>query len=655
MKNRILILCLFILGYPFNGHGQTDTLLNIEPDPEFYINSIEQTETSESDIDLTDQMESGWNVTQKKFNINDLSEEVALQILKMTDFQYYQLLKYIDLHGALITIYELNGIEGFDYPDLLTWIPYLEVKPIKNGRSLFKNFFTFSEQQLLIRNIRTIEEQNGYSDEAKTPYPGSPDHLSFKYSFKSKDWFQLTISGEKDAGETFFKGENRKGFSLYSYNLQIKNIGFIRKIILGDYRVHFGQGLIMGNGINMGGNSENQIIKPSLQGVSVMNETSLIKGISCEIGNHKIQGVLFGGYQMVSDSVVGSIFGGSVKWNTQLLRLGVHFVQSNRKEYVPLSEKWYQKGRFAGYTNQNISLDHQLILGSVLLFGECGFSINGGYGIVQGLKIPIDPATKIAFLFRKYSSGFQSISGNSFGKRSGLNNETGVLVTLTTSITRKMDCTIFSDLYRSEWVQYLIDKPCDYIDLGTYLNYKISRDALVEIKYGYKSVYKNKKTLYFNEIEFTHQHKLKLQLAWQPIDKIKLKTEVIYRINITDTLQKVTKTDFRKGFLIYQDLQYSLDKPDLQIHFRMALFESDTYDERIYAYENDLQYCFTINNYYDKGVRYYLIIKYKLEIMTIQGRISRTVYQNKQSVGSGNDQINQNHKTEVKIQTILNF
>jgi hypothetical protein len=646
---------MIILGSHFHGHGQTDTLLNLESDPDLYINNLEQTETIEGEMDLSDQMSSEWNVLQKKFNINDLSEDVALHILKMTDFQYYQLLKYIDLHGALLTIYELNGIEGFDYPDLLKWIPYLEVKPIKNGKALFKNFFSFSEQQLLIREIRTIEDQEGYSDEAQNPYPGSPDHLTFKYSFKSNDWFQLAISGEKDAGETFFKGDNKKGFNFYSYHLQIKNVRLIRKLIMGDYRVHFGQGLIIGNGINMGGNSEIQIIKSSLQGVSVMNETPLIKGISCEIGNHKIQGIVFGGYQMVSDSVVGPIFGGSVKWNTQLLRLGVHFVQVNHNNYVPVSEKWYQKGLFAGYSNQNFSLDHQVILGSTLFFGEWGFSMNGGYGFLQGIKIPIDPATKMQILFRKYSSGFQSILGNSYGKRSALNNETGILATLTTSISRKLDGSIYSDLYRSEWVQYLIDKPCDYIDMGTNLNYKISRDAQVELRYGYKSVYKNKKNLYFNEIEYIHQHKLKLHLAWQPIDKIKLKTEVIYRINISDSLQKVQKTDLRKGFLISQDLQYSIEKPDLQIHCRIALFESDTYNERIYAYENDLQYCFTVNNYYDKGVRYYLIIRYKLGVMTIQGRISRTVYQNKQTVGSGNDQINQNHKTEVKIQTIFNF
>jgi hypothetical protein len=635
--------------------GQNDSVFTMEYDPELLITQMEEVESTENEIDLTDQIHNTWNGNDKKFNINELSEEVAIQYLKMTDFQYYQLLKYIDLHGALLTIYELNGIEGFDYPDLLKWIPYLEVKPIKNGRTLFKNFFTFSEQQLLIRDIRTLEPQKGYSDDVNNPYSGSPDHFSFKYSFKSNDWFQLAISGEKDAGETFFKGENKKGFQLYSYHFQIKNVGIIRKFIVGDYRIHLGQGLIVGSGLNMGGNSEIQVIKPTLQGVSIMNESPLTKGVCTEIGNHKLQGVLFGGYQMIGDSISGVIWGSSLKWNTKLVRFGIHFIQIQYKEYCQPSEKWYQKNLFTGFSNQNISVDHQFILGSTLLFGEWGFSANGGFGIVQGLKIPIDPATKIAFLFRKYSSDFQSILGNSYGKRSALNNETGILVTITTSLSRNLDCILFSDIYRSEWVQYLIDKPCDYIEPGAIFVYKISRDAKLEFRYGYKSVYKNKKNLYYNEIENVDQHKIKFNLVWQPIDKIKLKTEVIYRINITDSLQKVKKTDFRSGFLIYQDFQYSMDKPDLQIHFRMALFESDTYDERIYAYENDLQYCFTINNYYDKGVRYYLIIKYKLGIMTIQGRISRTVYQNKQTVGNGNDQINQNHKTEVKIQTIFNF
>jgi hypothetical protein len=657
MKNKLLLLFLItIVSFiPISFFGQTDTILNFNIDPDQFELNNDNIDISYDEYDLIEKINNIANENQQVYNINDLSEEVALQKFIMTDFQYYQLLKYIDLYGELVSIYELGAIEGFSYTEIKKWIPCIEVKPKKREKQLFNHFFKNSKSQFIIRDIRVLENQTGYSDAVKNRYAGTPDHFSFKYLFKTNDWLQIGFSGEKDPGESFFKGDNRKGFNFYSYHIQIKNIGLIRKIIVGDYKVQFGQGVIMGSGLNMSGNTEIQKINTTIQGVYAMNEIPLIKGVSVEMGNHKLSGVLMGGYQMDSDSIMGTILGGSFKWSSKLLRIGSQFIIMNYQNKIGASEKWYQKYRFVGENNMNFSIDHQLILGSILFFGEWGMSKNGGLGIVEGLKIPIDPATKLFFLYRNYSKTFQSISGNSYCKGSSLNNESGLFSALKTSINNHLECEIFADLYQSKWLKYLLDRPCQYIDLGIYTIYSINRDSKLELKYWYKTIFKNQSTSYYNEIATIRQHRFKFVFHWNPLQNLKFKTEISFRIN--HHLFQLENTDIEtySGFLVSQDIQYQIQNPQIQIQCRVAVFDTDSYDERIYAYENDINYCFTINNYYDKGVRYYLLFKYKTRIMDIQLKVSRTIYHFRTSVGSGNNEIIGKHKTEIKAQTIFNF
>lgn len=50
-------------------------------------------------------------------NLNDLTYEVAVNVLYLTDYQYYQLQLYVEEHGPLYTIFELDVIDGFTAED----------------------------------------------------------------------------------------------------------------------------------------------------------------------------------------------------------------------------------------------------------------------------------------------------------------------------------------------------------------------------------------------------------------------------------------------------------------------------------------------------------------------------------------------------------
>ena len=89
---------------------------------------------------------------------------------------------------------------------------------------------------------------------------------------------------------------------------------------------------------------------------------------------------------------------------------------------------------------------------------------------------------------------------------------------------------------------------------------------------------------------------------------------------------------------------------------RLMYFETGGYDSRLYAYENDVLYSFSIPVFYDKGYRYYFNLNYDFsKKISCWFRLAQTIYKDKTSVGSGLDEIPGNKKTEIKLQVQYYF
>jgi hypothetical protein len=83
----------------------------------------------------------------------------------------------------------------------------------------------------------------------------------------------------------------------------------------------------------------------------------------------------------------------------------------------------------------------------------------------------------------------------------------------------------------------------------------------------------------------------------------------------------------------------------------LQYFETDGYNSRLYAYENDVLYSYSIPAFFDKGYRYYVTLNYDLtKKLSFWFRWAQTIYLEKDLIGSGLDEINRNKKSEVKLQ-----
>ena len=89
---------------------------------------------------------------------------------------------------------------------------------------------------------------------------------------------------------------------------------------------------------------------------------------------------------------------------------------------------------------------------------------------------------------------------------------------------------------------------------------------------------------------------------------------------------------------------------------RFTVFDTESYESRIYTYEQDLTGAYSIPSFSGKGSKVIFLIKYKMNKSTkLSFKIGHLVYDDRKIIGSGHDEISGDTKTEVKWQCVFKF
>jgi len=137
------------------------------------------------------------------------------------------------------------------------------------------------------------------------------------------------------------------------------------------------------------------------------------------------------------------------------------------------------------------------------------------------------------------------------------------------------------------------------------------------------------------------------------------RTQVSYKINPAIALRNRIEllwydnksVNKENGFLTFFDIIYKPMLRPMSGVLRLQYFETDSYDSRIYAYENDVLYSYSIPPFSDKGFRYYVTFNYDLtKKISFWFRWAQTIYKERTTVGSGLDEIQGNKRSDLKLQ-----
>jgi hypothetical protein len=252
----VATLCLLGLSKPI--FAQNSTEFNLESFIEELFN------LQDTDANYEDLYESLFLLYQNPLNINLASTDELKSLYVLSNQQIVNLQNYIQERGKLLTLYELQLIEGFDFATLEKIRPFVRVNAkdaIADNRPLLKRILEERNNYLITRYERGIEQKRGYSpkeNETDNRYAGSADKLYMRYRVSKLGDFSIGITTEKDAGESMAWQPKSKNYLMdfWSFHFMLENQGKWRKMIIGDYQLQFGQGLLFGAGFSVGKGSE---------------------------------------------------------------------------------------------------------------------------------------------------------------------------------------------------------------------------------------------------------------------------------------------------------------------------------------------------------------------------------------------------------------
>ncbi|NUM32545.1 MAG: helix-hairpin-helix domain-containing protein [Bacteroidetes bacterium] len=634
---------------------------------------------------------------------NELSDFIGkknkekLNINKVTPFQLYSLgfLSYNQInsiinhrkkYGDFVSLNELQTIDS---------LPEDIIKKLKLHLFLNETYEKFnilkslneSEKNLSIFSKVTTPYSKGYIDkniDSANKFLGTPfiSRIKFKVDYNEK--LMVGFNAEKDAGEEFFTGSNKKGYDFYSGYFFIRNTRKFESFAIGDFKADFGQGLVISGGLNTGKNALVTNIKKTNTGIrpyNSFNENDFLRGsavtfcinktrITFLISKNKndatfdtinnsgsdmifIKNIDPIGYHRTAKEIANKnshsefMTAQNLTYTLQNLNIGLTSLYRKSLYGNTPNDMLYNKYYFTSSQFYKVGLNWDYYYKNINFYGESAISNNKSAASICGVNISIGDFADISTIYRNYSKDFIVDYTNAFSENTKPMNERGLYSGILIFPSSKIQLSAFYDFYKMPWYTYFVDGTGMGNDGFFEAKYQADKTNLIYFRIRKKTELKNYNEGYFNSLKNEEKTYIRIhaEKEFSPVITAKFRIEISKIKPQTGVLSK--------GFLFFTDLSLKKAGNPLSINSRFTLFNSTDYSSGIYAMENDLLHTWSVPKFYDSGAKFYILLKVKFKKINVQYKYSYIKYYNKQTIGSGLSEINSNNVQENSL--LLNY
>lgn len=611
----ILLCCEWIA-------AQEDYLLNhiIE---EVYVSAVEDG----LELDFEQLQEDLLHLNEHKINLNQTNADELSQLYFLSERVIDNILVYRDETGFQ-SIYELQfipGIKEWEYRYLEAFVYAGEPEAEKvYARELLQR----AKHEILLRtDARNIEN-----------YDGDPMYISLKYKAESMQKLSFGLVVERDAGEPFW-GHKIYGMDHIGGCLEIKNIGHLKSFVLGDYRAQFGLGLVSGSAMRFGKSSYVQSMhfgSSGLKKYSGTNEYNFLrgtgvglqwnnlqvhawysfKGVDANVQDGVMTSIIQTGYHRTETEIERKkaaweqIIGANVQYEWKQLRLGITAQEHLLSDTLRPTPNYYNGHYFSGKRQAGIGAYAMYQKGRYNLFGEVATAQNEcwGIGALAGSKIRLTEDAELAIIGRYYSPWYDQLTANAFGETSRNNDESGLYIG--TEVTRIKDWRLggYADVFYFSGPKYGIRQE------GS-IGCEMQADAEWS-KRAWRVVMRGK----WKRKGVDDKVQGRVQMEWSQ-GGWRLRSEVNGNWFWSGTEAPTL------GGVMAQDVEYRFARVPIVLQARGELFHTQAWNNRIYLYENDVLYAFSIPAIYGQGGRWYMNMRYKInERVAVYLKAGQTIY-----------------------------
>ena len=645
------------------------------------------------DIALEQITEDLYYFIDHKINLNKSNGEDLKALLLLTDIQIVALINYKKQFGKLISIYEIQAIPYWDLNTISLILPFIYVDDKFDQLQVsFKEFLKYGTFEMFLRYQRILEQKNGYQNvpdevlqNTNSIYHGNPDRYYSRLRFTYRNNISTGITMEKDPGEAFFRRNNPYGFDFYSAHAFYQGGKYIRSVALGDYQIQIGQGLNLWVGHAFNKTSDVINIKKNARGLrpyASIDEVRFMRGGAIELAYKKIHLTTFGSVKRVSatlqqaldtlsqeeefasainmtglhrttseiarkNALQERIFGSYVQYKTTALQIGLSAVHHSYDKVFERALQPYNQFDFRGRNLMNIGLDYNYVYKNTNFFGELVRSGSGAIGMLHGALIALDSRMSLSMLYRNYPRNFHTFYSQGFREGSRTQNEEGLYTGLFWKLHKRVTWDNYLDIFRFPWLRFQVNAPSQGYEFLSQITYRPDKKLELYARFRQQVRPRNSRenTFGIREVEDVIQRNYRVHFSYKVTESITLKS----RVEFVGVQRK--SREFEQGFLVYQDIIYKPKSSPISLSLRYAVFDTDSYDTRIYAFESNMLNVFYIPAHNGKGMRAYALLRYQFaKRFDLWVRYSIFMYENVNSIGSGPERINGNRRSDIGVQ-----
>ncbi|MEZ7955320.1 MAG: hypothetical protein QMB82_09235, partial [Bacteroidales bacterium] len=594
------------------------------------------------------------DLLENPLKINEASLLRLEEFPLFTRFMAASLYDYIKRNGAILSSYELSAVPGFNKEVAEALAPFLDLSAergirirelpviLKGGRS-----------QLLMRGSAFTKRQQGYlpisAEEWKrrpnSRYHGPPGRVYAQYKFEVPGAIRLSLTTEKDPGE-------RIG-DYVGLSLQAEGLGPVVKIIAGDFTARFGQGLVLWNSPSLFSSSgSSSLIKQEfgISSYSSTDENRAFRGVGITTGKGKINISLIASSRRIDARIVNEGF-------TSLLNTGLHNTVTTRERrknlnlslsglnisygaerirtgltlslyrysfpYAGRDSVQIDRQRRFGNFGGNLGTDIYAIAGNFRLFGEISSDIGLHPAILAGILWRRGYNLDFSVAGRYYSALHLSPFGGAISRSGNMRNEKGAdfVINWRSNGSSKI----------RGWVSWIYGM--SFPRVGAEAEFPLDNSFKIKIKSDIRE----------------ERGAVRLQVDWTNGGTITLSTRG------EATLAGFGK-DLTSGWMVYSELIAREPSGVADGSARISFFNTPEWDNRVYAYERDMLYGFSIPALYGQGFRCYINMHFRVfKWMDIWLKGSMWHYLDRESTGEGPSKMEGPSSVEIKGEVRFRF
>ena len=620
-------------------------------------------------------------------NINKASGDDLKKIPWLTTQQIDNLLNYIIHNGPLVSIYELQAVPGWDLSTIrmtasLIGLPESDLH--YDPRGLRERLRQDGGIELLLRMKRRLPLSSGFRKIGGSTFTGSPIYWLGKFRYRQKGILDIGITAEKDPGERFRwnPGKRLYGPDHLSMFLKLENKGPIKKLILGDFRAHWDQGLVLGSGFNF---NKQVITGPRKVHIGIIPHTGTLEydyyrgiGLEFQAGNHSVSTIV--SYRELDarihpqDSLTEQ-----PKRITSVLKTGLHrtTLELERRMQLPqwimgvhVKTSWsanlttsisaaygvltipyfpsstlYNRFVFSGKKNINYSSSIEYQFKNVNFFGQFASSRFQGWAAIAGIISSLSHNVSMTIVTRNYHKAYHGIASAAFGKVSGNSNEQGIYWGFQFTPCSKWIMGTSIDFYR-------LPHPTFSADEGNHGYEQLIRVQYTPNKIGYLDLYwRNRQNIINSTPGFGKltnsttpetKHSLGLRAGWEKAEGISIQSRIQYsRYRNSDV--------WSQGMIVSNQVSYT--HKSIRLTLSMAHFNTDDFENRQYIYEKDLPHSFSIPFFHGIGIRWFCLLQLKLvPNVDFWFKIAQSNLRDRLQLGNGVDTTIGPKRTDLSVQ-----